>query len=139
MEALAIEEMVRKVAMSIPPSDFGSGRAIKAMAEALAPLTMLEDAVAISDAAEKACPVNKGRCAFNDRCPICGAAANETCFRTAAADYRAMQMVRRALRTLGGAQAPAPETGAVQKVSADAFGKACRIVGIEPETGENPA
>ncbi|QOT71915.1 hypothetical protein H5V43_01690 [Sphingobium fuliginis] len=60
------------------------------------PLSKIADAIAISDAAEKACPVNKGRCGFNDKCPLCGAKASETCFRTAAADYRAMKMVREA-------------------------------------------
>ena len=54
----------------------------------------LSDAVAISDAARKACPVEAGRCAFNDKCPLCGTLANETCFRTANADYRAMAIVR---------------------------------------------
>lgn len=98
--SLNLQEIVRKAAMSIPPSDFGSGCAISAMAEALEPLRLVEDAVAVSDAAEKGCPVNKGRVKVTDKCPVCGAMANETCFRTAAADYRAMQMVRRALATL---------------------------------------
>lgn len=60
----------------------------------------LEDAVAVSDAAEKACPVNQGKVAANAKCPLCSAEANETCFRTAAADYRAMQMVRTALKEM---------------------------------------
>lgn len=100
-----IEELVRQTAMSMEPSDFGSGRAIKAMAEALSPIAVIEDAITVSDEAEKACPVNKGRVKAADKCPMCGAMANETCYRTAAADYRAMQMVRRAVATLKGGAA----------------------------------
>jgi len=67
----------------------------KQRAETFANAQLL-DAIAISDAAKKACPVNAGRIAAEDKCPLCGANANETCFRTAAADYRAMQIVRKA-------------------------------------------
>ena len=100
-----IEEIVRKTAMSLPPSDFGSGRAIKAMADALAPVAIIADAVTVSDEAEKACPVNKGRVSGSEKCPLCGAMSNESCYRTTTADYRAMQMVRRALLTLKGGEA----------------------------------
>ena len=60
------------------------------------PWDIVRDAIAASDAAEKACPVNQGRVKGSEPCPLCGALANQTCFRTASADYRAMQMVRRA-------------------------------------------
>lgn len=60
-------------------------------------LDLIRDAIAVSDAAEKACPVNQGRVKASDACPLCGARDNEACFRTASADYRAMQMVRRSL------------------------------------------
>lgn len=60
----------------------------------------LADAIAVSDAAEKACPVYAGRIAANDKCPLCGAMATETCFRIAAADYRAMHMVRAVYKEL---------------------------------------
>lgn len=64
-------------------------------------LDLINDAIAVSDAAEKACPVNQGRLKASDACPLCGALSNQTCFRTASADYRAMHMVRRAVASCG--------------------------------------
>lgn len=55
------------------------------------------DAVAISDAALKACPVEQKMIDGKTKCPICGATADQTCFRAASADYRAIGLIRNAL------------------------------------------
>ena len=67
----------------------------------IADLDLIRDAISVSDAAEKACPVNQGRIKGSEVCPLCGALSNQTCFRTASADYRAMQMVRTAVASCG--------------------------------------
>ena len=63
-------------------------------------LDLINDAIAVSDAAEKVCPVNRGLVKGSEACPLCGALSNQACFRTASADYRAMQMVRRAVASV---------------------------------------
>tara|TARA_R110002074_G_scaffold262994_1_gene435076 strand:+ start:1111 stop:1521 length:411 start_codon:yes stop_codon:yes gene_type:complete len=57
----------------------------------------LTDAVAISDAAVKACPVEQRKVDGDTPCPLCRATSSQTCFRCANADYRAMSMIRAAL------------------------------------------
>lgn len=63
-------------------------------------LAMIRDAIAISDAAEKGCPVNQNRVKGSDPCPLCGAMSNQVCFNTVSADYRAMRMVRQAVASV---------------------------------------